>query len=70
MGDILEDLEMVDKSNHKEVMSIGFLNYPDQASEQMKIDFDNKFDVVISGDGPLTPAVQIIDFISDKTQQN
>lgn len=41
MGDILEDLEMVDPNNHKEIMSIGFLNYPDKASDQMKMDFDN-----------------------------
>ena len=26
MGDIIEDIEMVDPSNHKEIISIGYLN--------------------------------------------
>ena len=52
MGDILEDVKMVDESRHEIVLKIGFLN--DIRQEDYLIEeFKNTFDIVITGDGSL-----------------
>ena len=59
MGDLLEDVKMVDPSRHETVLKVGFMN--DWASEKHLLeDFMNTFDVVIVGDGSLQPVNLLI----------
>jgi hypothetical protein len=57
LGDIKEDCDMVERSNHDQVLNIGFLNKNTELLES----YMESFEVVITGDGPLLPVNVILD---------
>ena len=66
MGDITADCDMVSPANHDQILNIGFLN-----KDMEKLDsYLEKFEVVISGDGPMVPVNAILDqILGKKTKQ-
>ena len=54
MGDILEDVKMVNESVHNVVLKIGFLNEPKTHSVLIE-EFKKIYDIIIVGDGSLMP---------------
>lgn len=54
MGDILDDVKMVRESLHDVVLKIGFLNDM-QKNSHLTEEFTKTFDIVITGDGSLSP---------------
>ena len=52
MGDIVEDVKMVDETKHDIVLKIGFLNDIENQSHMIEKYMDT-FDMVIAGDGCL-----------------
>jgi len=66
MGDIEKDLQMVVNENHKEVLTIGYLNEASPSEETIER-YSTSFDIVITGDGPLTPVNLILYHITGKT---
>ena len=62
LGDIKEDCEMVEPSNHDQVLNIGFLNKKTELLDS----YLEKFEVVITGDGPMVPVNVILDQILGK----
>jgi hypothetical protein len=62
LGDIKEDCDMVDRSNHDQVLNIGFLN----KNTNLLDSYMESFEVVITGDGPLLPVNVILDQILGK----
>ena len=62
LGDITADCEMVSPANHDQILNVGFLN-----KDMEKIDsYLEKFEVIITGDGPMVPVNAIIDQILGK----
>ena len=59
LGDITADCDMVSPSNHDQVLNIGFLN-KDLGKLESYLD---RFEVVITGDGPMVPVNVILDQI-------
>lgn len=55
MGDLLEDVQMIRKTEHDVVLKIGFLNDMEGSSEKMVEEFIKTYDIVITGDGSLQP---------------
>lgn len=59
MGDLVEDIQMVDEDHHETVLKVGFLNNPDK-HPSLKPKYTDSFDIVIAGDGSLTPVTQLL----------
>lgn len=52
MGDILEDVTMVDEKEHNHVLRIGYLNDLEK-NEGLMTNYLNTFDILVAGDGTL-----------------
>lgn len=52
MGDILEDVTMVDENEHHHVLRIGYLNDLEKNSNLMS-NYLQTFDIIVAGDGTL-----------------
>jgi cytosolic 5'-nucleotidase 3 len=63
IGDMIEDLRMVEGLQHNTVLSIGFLNDPDSES---RAKYHTAFDIVFEDEGALTPVNEIIQDIISK----
>lgn len=59
MGDILDDVKMVDHSRHETVLKIGFLNDPIHHQHLVE-EFKKAYDIVITDDGSLQPVNYLI----------
>ena len=59
MGDLVEDIQMIDESHHDAVLKIGFLNNPEK-NLSAKGKYSDSFDLVIVGDGSLAPVNQLL----------
>ncbi len=59
MGDLVEDIEMVDESKHDLVLKVGFLNSPDKHPDLLQ-KYQDSFDLVITGDGSLEPVLTLL----------
>lgn len=62
MGDIVEDIDMVDPCNHDQVLKVGFLN--SVKNEHLLDHYMDNFDLVVSRDGPLDSVNLIMDTIT------
>lgn len=62
LGDSLGDLKMADGLDHDCIIKIGFLNYDDA---EMFEKYSEKFDVVITDDGPMFDVLDILSQILD-----
>lgn len=62
LGDITADCDMVDPASHDQVLNIGFLN----KNMDMLDSYLERFDFVISGDGPMTPVNRVFEQITGK----
>ena len=62
MGDILEDIEMVDSSKHEVVLKIGFLNNL-KNHEHLFERFKESYDIVIVDDGSMLPVSYLLNKI-------
>jgi len=60
IGDSVGDIGMVEGFSHENLLAVGFLNGEE---EKYKKNFQQNFDVVITGDGPLTPVTELLDKI-------
>ena len=65
LGDIVEDTDMVDHSQHENILAVGFLNDMDKNGHLLE-QYMEAFDMVITGDGPLTPVNVILDKMADE----
>lgn len=61
LGDILEDVNMVRRSEHETVMTVGYLNCM-QTHGHLLEDFKREFDLIILDDGSL----QIVNYLLQK----
>ena len=61
LGDIVEDIDMVDESRHSQCLKVGYLN--SSKNEHLFDYYSNNFDIVIRRDGPLVPVNLIMDTI-------
>ncbi len=52
MGDILEDLRMVDEKEHTNILGIGYLNDLEK-NQDLIPSYLNTFDILVAGDGTL-----------------
>ena len=68
MGDQLHDLNVVEPSNHENVLSIGFLN--EMKNEHLLDNYMKHFDLVICRDGPFLTLNAIMDMISMNPRDN
>ena len=59
MGDILQDIRMIDESRHENVVKVGFLNDRERDGHLME-EYLDTFDIVILDDGTLLPVVFLI----------
>lgn len=67
MGDVVDDLRMIENVEHDTVLKIGFFNYSlNDGKQELLEDFKANFDVIISGDGDLWPVIAIIQIIAGK----
>ena len=57
MGDITADCDMVSPANHDQILNVGFLNKDMEKLES----YLERFEVVITGDGPMVPVNAILD---------
>lgn len=65
MGDILQDANMCNNSDHETVLRIGFLNeFEDEAKLNRYLE---KFDLVIADDGSLCPVMSILNSLDEET---
>ena len=65
MGDILEDAKIACDSRHNNVLRVGFYNDAlNEINETKLANFKKVFDVVVCGDGSLTPVVQILHYLT------
>lgn len=68
MGDILEDALMADPALHDTILSVGYLN--DMETKGHLFDkYLDTFDIVIEGDGPLTPVNKLLRSITSSDGQ-
>ena len=59
IGDLLSDHEMLTPSNHKNIINIAYLN--DMKKNGNLLDkYMDAYDIVICGDGPMTPVNDIL----------
>ena len=59
LGDLMTDVDMVTPSNHNEVIRIAFLNDLEKNGQFLQ-NYLELYDLVIAGDGPLTPVNDIL----------
>ena len=59
MGDLVEDIQMVDEKEHDIVLKVGFLNSPERHASLIH-KYEESFDMVITGDGSLAPVIQLL----------
>ena len=64
MGDILEDAKIACDSRHRNVLRVGFYNDAlDKMNEAKLANFQKVFDIVVCGDGSLTPVIKILHYL-------
>lgn len=66
MGDIVEDIDMVDPSKHDQVLKVGFLN--SKKNEHLLDHYMENFDLVVTRDGPLNPANLIMSAVTTEKE--
>ncbi len=64
MGDLIDDLKMVNSLQHDNVLKIGFCNLPGLENSNLD-DYCENFDIVITNDGSLLHLAKIISFLTD-----
>jgi hypothetical protein len=52
MGDILEDIKMVDEKEHENILRIGYLNDL-ELNQDLLPNYMNTYDILVAGDGTL-----------------
>jgi len=67
MGDIIEDSFMASEEMHDTILSVGFLNDLETNGHLLPKYMDT-FDIVISGDGPMSAVNLILDHINGGVQ--
>jgi len=70
MGDIIEDSYMALDKHHDTILTVGYLN--DMTTNGHLFDnYMDTFDLVITGDGPVSPSTAIIDrLFGNKNRRN
>lgn len=64
MGDLIDDLKIVDALALGTVIKIGFLNGPCDTHKEMLKDYCDNFDIVIANDGNMIHVAQLVKFIA------
>lgn len=64
LGDSISDLGMIKGSNFKNLIKIGFLNYPEESLEEFK----KAFDIIITNDGSFEPINELFGKLLGNTQ--
>lgn len=67
MGDVIDDLRMIENVDYYNLIKIGFFNHSVNEHNQQELqDFKKKFDIVVTNDGSLLPACTILEAVLNK----
>ena len=67
LGDIIEDANMAKNIDYQSLISIGFLNNPQDLQKEIEV-YEKVYDIIITNDGNFIEVNKILNFILSGTK--